>query len=862
MTRRCHHARLARVAGVAVALGLSAAMCATAAGQGGTTKPAPKPPAVPTYSSPIAMSTDGKLVWSVNPSDDSVSVIRTDQNKVVKKIKVGNEPQGVAVDPVNRYAYVVNAAGNSLTVIRITDARPGNFKAAKDNRFGSKGTFITGAEPWNVVASPDGKRVYVANSAQDTITVLDVATRKLVGDVNLRSSLCNADDKSRRFQPRGMAITGNSKKLYVTRFLSYVNLPGGQQATDTGRSGVVCRLNIQTGANGLGATVAQRIKLSPQITGFKVDSTGDGVPDDTSAFPNQLQSIVIRKNQAYLPNIAASPSGPLRFNVDTQAFVSVIDGVNANTQTDAGAAKFLNLNLGAQEPEPGKTKLFFSNLWAIAFAKQKAYAVAAGSDLLVRANVAGNGKLNLSVDANTTRYIDLNDPANPKTSGANAGKNPQGIVVNKAGTRAYVQNFVSRNVSVVNLSNEQVIKTIRTTKLPAPGSQEEVVLVGAEVFFSSRGKFSGPVNPTVNRLSSEGWQACSSCHFKGLTDGVVWSFGDGPRKSIPLNASFNPKNRNDQRVLNYTPVRDEVEDFDLNVRNVSGPGPLAAAIACANPPPPPAPPTSTLDPNHGLIISDTGNPGLAPCTINNFALPNANRQQVTVTLPGSSTAVPALTAMREWVKLAVRTPNAPLAKPKVKSGRSQSTINRGRQLFIDAGCAGCHGGTNWTISSRNFTPPPAANTIFTERTPAQVFGNPVGSQYLNAFLQNIGSFNLGVAGGNNPIGANVGGVEKASAVFNAAGVAQPQQDALGIDYNADGRGNGFNPPSLLGLNTVPPFYHNGACETLACVLSNARHRTSSPNGGPARPDVLANPADQAAVVAFLESIDVKTPPAP
>ncbi len=136
-----------------------------------------------------------------------------------------------------------------------------------------------------------------------------------------------------------------------------------------------------------------------------------------------------------------------------------------------------------------------------------------------------------------------------------------------------------------------------------------------------------------------------------------------------------------------------------------------------------------------------------------------------------------------------------------------------------------------------------------------MFGNPSGSQYLNAFLQNIGSFNLGVPNGGNPIGRNIGGAEKATATL-LNGVAQPQQDALGIDYNADGRGNGFNTPSLLGLNVMPPFYHNGACETFACVLSNARHRTANNT----RPDVLANPSDQAAVVAFLESIDVKTPP--
>ena len=55
----------------------------------------------PTYSSPIAMSRDGRLVWVVNPGDDSVSVIRTDNNTVLRKIKVGDEPQSVALDPNN-----------------------------------------------------------------------------------------------------------------------------------------------------------------------------------------------------------------------------------------------------------------------------------------------------------------------------------------------------------------------------------------------------------------------------------------------------------------------------------------------------------------------------------------------------------------------------------------------------------------------------------------------------------------------------------------------------------------------------------------------------------------------------------------
>jgi len=239
---------------------------------------------------------------------------------------------------------------------------------------------------------------------------------------------------------------------------------------------------------------------------------------------------VIRGDRAYLPNIAASPSGPLRFNLDTQAFLNQIGGVNSTNPTDLGA---LNLHLGARDPEPGKRRLFFANPWAIAFTTQSgagnAYAVSAASDLLVKLNVDAAGNLAFTGDSDTTRYIDLNDPDNPMTSGLNAGKNPQGIAVNSTGTRAYVANFVSRNVSVVDLTTDSVVATVPTSDLPAPGTQEETNLVGAEMFFSSRGNFDAipGTNSLRDRLSSEGWQSCASCHFKGLTDGVVWQFAAG-----------------------------------------------------------------------------------------------------------------------------------------------------------------------------------------------------------------------------------------------------------------------------------------------------------------------------------------------
>jgi YVTN family beta-propeller protein len=845
---------------------LLAALAVSAAPVSAAKKKRPAPPAsysTATTSSPIAMSRDGRLVWSVNPGAGNVSVIRTDRNAVVANIGTGAEPQAVALDPGNRYAYVANAAAGTVTIIRIADARPAHFRAVRAR------TLTTGAEPWNIVTSPDGRRVFVANSSEDTVSVIDPAARRIVADVDLRNSICNDPDRSRHFQPRGLAVTRDNTKLYVTSFFAFIR-PGGHQADDTGRQGVVCRLDINTRSNRAGGyRPAAKITLAPQITGFMIDSDGDGQPNVTSAFPNQLQSIVIRGGQAFLPNIAASPDGPLRFNVDTQAFVSVINGVRSGRQSDAGAGKFFNLHLGARDPEPGKKRIFFANPWAIAFTTQRgpgaAYVAAAGSDLLVKVNVAADGKLTPTVDADTTRYIDLRDPANPATAGANAGKNPQGLTISPDGRRAYVMNFVSRNVSVVDLTADRVVKVIRTAALPPPGSPAEVVSVGADMFFSSRGAFNAPPGTTVattDRLSSEGWQSCASCHFKGLTDGVIWEFNSGPRKSVPLNATFNPNDRNDQRILNYSAIFDEVEDFEANIRNISGPGPLAAPQNCATPAAG-QPAQSMLDPNHGLLIGDDGNVNIGPCVLNAFAKPNADRQQMTVTLPGSTVAVPALTALREWVRFAVRTPQSPFA---LRSAPASGLVSQGRALFLQAGCAGCHLGGKWTLSGKPFaspTTPPAAADIATELNPPPTQasvppgtgGNPVGIQFLPAFLRNVGTWNAGVPGTGNDIGGNIGAIEKAApALVN--GVAQPAQDALGLDQNGDGKGTGFNVPSLLGLFGLPPYFHNGACETLACVVADVPHRTAAGT----QPDRLPGDRERAAVTAFLESIDAGTPP--
>ena len=330
---------------------------------------------------------------------------------------------------------------------------------------------------------------------------------------------------------------------------------------------------------------------------------------------------------------------------------------------------------------------------------------------------------------------------------------------------------------------------------------------------------------------------------------MVWAFGSGPRKSVPLNATWSPRNKSEQRVLNYSAIFDEVEDFENNIRNVSGPNNAPAtdqpcAFNAAN-----AVDVSNFRVTHGLMYGDDGDANKTICILNAFAKASAGRREFTVTLPGSTEQIPALTAMKEWVRFKVRTPHGPFLFGKVSGEEPARTRLLGGQIF-DERCVSCHNGEKWTTSTKNFTSP---TTAFSQETnpPPEAGTNPVATQYLNDFLRNIQSFNLAVpaAGNEIPSFPSIGGIEK----------AQNGQDALGRDYNGDGKGNGYNVPSLLAINYLPPYYHNGACETLACVLADANHSRIDPGtGSPTLPALSESEVE--ALVEFVTSIDANTPP--
>lgn len=747
------------------------------------------------HSSPIALTGDNQFVWSVNPDSDTVSVmdVAGDKNQKVTEIAVGDEPRCVAITPDNKKAYVTNALSGNVSVIDTA-----THKVLK--------TIPVGTEPFGCALTLDGAKLYVANLFSNNLSVINTSTDTVVKTID-----------GVGVQPRGIAVAnvGGETKVYVTQFLAQTSTDPRpieqKEGFDDGKEGRVTVISAATD------TVVNTIVLAPKATGFKsdgstlskvvFDAANAATKIDTFAFPNQLESIVIRGNRAYVPNTASSPNGPVKFNVNVQGFLSVID----ITTDQEVADETFNMNKGVQFEAVGK-KLFITNPAAMAFkhgADFDGFVLSRATDRLVRVVLDGNGKPTINAPKDAT------DPGNivrievGVDSAIFRNSSPEGVVINGNDTRAYVMNLISRDVSVVDIEGAdpatfKEIARIPSTALPTDPFQLQV-LRGKELFNTSIGPAGTNDNALApaGRLSDFGWGSCYGCHPRGLADGVTWMFGDGPRQTVSMestaahpqipsgnvnvNGNFAPLlPAFHQRALNWSSVRDEIQDFELNIRNVSG--------------------------GQGLIaLPDAGgNRGAVDKCVFNLVLPNPNPNNCAAQTAITTGRDPDLDAIAAYIAFGIRAPTAPLRTS------TDPEVTEGRTLFAAANCQGCHGGTNWTASTLDFAPPPGAAEV----TAGQ----------LNRFLCKAGT-------------------------FDAALVNELKGGGVAGQLNTDGANGvlGINIPSLISVAASGPYFHSGAGQTLDVVLENVEHRKLGTGV-----DTLSGATDRVKLVKFLKSIDLTT----
>lgn len=652
------------------------------------------PPAVtrfagPTASQPLALTGDDSFLLVVNPDNNTLTAfdVRADRNRKLIELPVQGEPNGVAVLPDGTKAYVANTVSGTVTAFRL-NLRNGIVRLIRH--------IPVGTEPYGVALTPNGRKLYVSNARSNTVSVIDTASDTVT------KTIVNVG-----VEPRGIAISNNGddndndETVYVTQFLASAN-PNHTDGSDDAKLGQVTVISTATDA------VVGTVALNPIAdTGFNANgdalariAPGPNFIFQTGAYPNQLNNIAILGGFAFVPSTGASPNGPVRFDVNTQSLLSAI-----NRATNADANVTLNMHTAVQaQLSPDRT--FITVPWAMAFkhTANNGYVVSAASDLVVK----------LAVNPTTGAAAVQSDPVDPtRVLQIATGKNPRGIVINSIDTRAYIMNYVSRDVTVIDLTGprEAVMEEMRSAALPTPGTLADTIQIGKELYNSSLGEFdpatpAGP--PITRRMSQDGWGSCAACHPSGLSDGVTWIINSGPRRAIAQHATFDQTDptRSIQRALNWSATFDEVEDFELFIRNVSG--------------------------GDGLIVLTDGvTPDPIVFAFNPLA--NGGRNQLKVR------GVGAWDALKAYVQFGIRSPISPVSK-------TEPQVIAGRAIFIAANCQQCHGGAQWTTSRVRFTPPPSAGIV-------NVNGEIIGE------LRKVGTFDPAAfnevrATGAAPLGAN------------------------------------------------------------------------------------------------------------
>jgi len=254
----------------------------------------------------VSIAGAAPFAYITNQGDDSVSVIDTTTDTVIYTITNPPVPQppylscpyGVAVSPDGIKVYVANSISSGI------ENNPGDV-AVIDTISNSVSyvNFIPNkfSNPRSVVVSPDGKKAYFVALNPDEVDswvvfVLNTTTGKVVGSVSI-----GAD-------PYGIDVTPDGSKIYVANVED-----DNVSVIDTATNKVIASL-IGNSTYGIGFSTPSGVAVSPDGTKVYVTDSIYLYSFDTKT--NEILDRVAT-GDGYLPRgIAVSPDGTKVYTVD------------------------------------------------------------------------------------------------------------------------------------------------------------------------------------------------------------------------------------------------------------------------------------------------------------------------------------------------------------------------------------------------------------------------------------------------------------------------------------------------------------------------------------------------------------------
>jgi YVTN family beta-propeller protein len=203
------------------------------------------------------------LIYVGSEAESAVVILDPQAQTSKQSIPVGEEPEGVALSPDERFLYVTLEGDNKVAVIDVAGRRV-------------IARVPVGGRPRSVAFSPDGSRAYVTDELQGAVTEMDGRTHQVLRTLAVPGKAA---------KPMGVVVSPDGSKIYVT----------------TGREGTLVAIDAASGAAAPPLAVGQR----PWGVALSADGrrifTANGPSDDMTIVDAASMKIVARTKVGQRP---------------------------------------------------------------------------------------------------------------------------------------------------------------------------------------------------------------------------------------------------------------------------------------------------------------------------------------------------------------------------------------------------------------------------------------------------------------------------------------------------------------------------------------------------------------------------------
>ncbi|MEH2001315.1 MAG: beta-propeller fold lactonase family protein [Nostoc sp.] len=159
----------------------------------------------------IAVSQDGKTLVAANFENDSISIVDTPTRKVTKEIKFFRAGDKIATGEFPFDVAIKSTEKGQAAKVFISSQRD-NEVVAVEIASGKITRIPIGSQPNKVLLSADQNRLYVANGNDDSISVIDTNSNRVVQTI----SLSRPGEKYKGANPNSLTLSPDGRTLYVT----------------------------------------------------------------------------------------------------------------------------------------------------------------------------------------------------------------------------------------------------------------------------------------------------------------------------------------------------------------------------------------------------------------------------------------------------------------------------------------------------------------------------------------------------------------------------------------------------------------------------------------------------------------------